>query len=312
MAEENRVKLPREIGPVTMGPVSSGFSETGSAKDTGPDAEQIVKALLQSVGLGDLADVIWQAVGETKISSATSVDQIGFMIRDTEPYKKRFAGNIARRNANLAEYSITEYLDLEKAYRNAIQGSGLPAGFYDSPEYYSQFIGGNVSPAEVKRRVDEGYRAIKNADPQVLAQLKQYYPSVGNGELAAFFLDPTVTTDIIVNRARAAEIGAQATLQAGMGISESQAEYLRQQGVTQEGAQQAFGSIAMQRGLYEPQMAGEQAVDVQTQIEAATGVRAEAVQRVETRRRKRKAEFEAGGAFAAGQTGVAGLGTANR
>jgi hypothetical protein len=33
---------------------------------------------------------------------------------------------------------------------------------------------------------------------------------------------------------------------------------------------------------------------------------------VATRRRRRQAEFEAGGTFAAGQRGVAGLGTANQ
>jgi hypothetical protein len=45
-------------------------------------------------------------------------------------------------------------------------------------------------------------------------------------------------------------------------------------------------------------------------IAATFGTSAAAAQRVATRRRRRQAEFEAGGGFAAGQTGVAGLRTA--
>jgi hypothetical protein len=274
------------------------------------DAEQILKSMLSGVGLSDLAAVVWAAYGEGKITEQTTIDQIGFQIKETESYKKRFAGNVALEKANKAPFSISNYLQQEQAYKNAIQGRGLPAGFYDTPEAFAKFIGSEISPQEVANRVDQGYLAVKDANPEVLAQLKQYYPDVNTGDIAAYFMDPTVGTDIIVNRAKVAEIGSEAKRQAGINLSEEEAQALRKEGIDKAGAQRGFGSIALQQEIFNPIAQGEEAISQSEQIGATFGTNVAAAQRIAKRKRERSAAFEEGGGFAkTNQFGTEGLRT---
>lgn len=284
-------------------------SQLPAANSNEPDAQQIITKLLSDVGLGDLAVDIFKAMGETKISSNTSIDQLGYMIKDTDSYKKRFSANVTREAANKPAYSITQYLQLENAYKNSIQGRGIPSGFYDSYSDYSKFIENDISPAEIADRVDQGFRAVNEGDPEILRQLKEFYPDVKTGDLAAFFLDPTATTPLILNRAKAAQIGAQAMKQANMQLTEAEAQFVRQQGIEPGQAADVFGQIQAQQELYKPLAMGEEEISRQTQLEAATG-NAQAQQRVAAKRRQRQAAFEAGGTFAAGKSGIAGLTTA--
>lgn len=275
-------------------------------------ATQILTRILSSVGLGDLAKDVTDQWKNTTIPPNIDANQLGFMLRDTDAYAKRFPGNKALRDAKKQEYSITEYLQLEKEYKNAIQGKGIPTGFYDSTDYIGKFIANEVSVAEVGRRVDQGFRAVSEADPEVLNQLKQFYPTVNDGELAAFFLAPEEARPIIVSRAQAAQVGAQAAKQAGMQLTTTEAESLVKQGIdTTQEAQQVFATIGQEQPLFKPQMIGEEAVTREEQLQYGTG-NAQAQQRIAQRRRRRQAEFESGGTFAAAQAGVAGLGTATR
>lgn len=273
------------------------------------DAEQIIKSMLGSLGLNELASDVWKAYGEEKITDATPIDQIGYQIKDTESYKRRFAGNVAREKAGKPPFSITNYLQQEQAYKNAIQGRGLPAGFYDTEETFAKWIGGNISPAEIADRVDKGYLAVKDANPEVLAQLKQYYPDVNTGDIAAYFMDPTVGTDIIVNRARVAEIGSEAQRQAGISLSVEQSEALRKEGIDKAEAQRGFAAISSQQELFNP-LQGEQAISQEEQISGTLGTNAAAAQRIAKRKRERGAAFESGGGFArTNQFGTEGLRT---
>jgi hypothetical protein len=274
-----------------------------------PDAEQIIKSMLGAIGLEELASVVWSAYEEEKITTKTSIDQIGFQIKETEPYKRRFAGNVALEKAGKAPFSISNYLQQEQSYKNAIQGRGLPPGFYDTPEAYAKFIGADVSPQEVANRVDNGYLAVKDANPEVLAQLKTYYPDVNNGDLAAYFMNPDVTTDIIVNRARVAEIGSEAKRQAGINLSVEQSEALRKEGIDKAEAQQGFFNISAQQELFNP-LQGEEAINQEQQIAGTFGTNAAATQRIAKRKRERSAAFESGGGFArSNQFGTEGLRT---
>ena len=279
------------------------------AEETGT---QILMRILRSVGLEDLAAEVSKGWKETNIPPNIEANELGFMLRDTDAYAKRFPGNKALRDAGKQEYSITEYIQLEKDYKNAIQGKGIPTGFYDSTDYVGKFISNGVSVAEVGRRVDQGFRAVNEGDPEVLKQLKQFYPTVNDGELAAFFLAPEEARPIIVSRAQAAQVGAQATQQAGMQLTTAEAESLVKQGIdTSQEAQGVFQTIGATQELFRPQMIGEEGVSREEQLQFGTG-NVQAQQRISTRRRKRQAEFEAGGSFAAAQGGVAGLGTAER
>lgn len=272
------------------------------------DAKKIIQSTLDRYGLGSLTDRAWGLLSNETISADAGIDVIGDALRDTVEFQTRFAGNAARVKAGLPELSVSEYIGLEKGYEAAMRGSGLPVGFYDDPTDFTNFISNNTSVAEVQSRVNDGYRSVADSNPQVIAQMKELY-GVGDGELAAYFLDPQKATPILVRQARAAQISAEGKRQAGIQLSASDAEALAREDVTQAEAQTAFGEIGRQQELYNP-LQGEQAISQREAIGAATGTDQAARQRVETRRRKRQAAFAGGGSFATSQTGVSGLGEA--
>lgn len=232
-------------------------------------------------------------------------------------FDKRFPGNVALRNAGKTEYSYENYLALENELITDIRDAGFPPGFYDDRESIGKFIGGEVSRSEVQLRASAAYTAVREAEPGTVAELKRLY-GLNDGDLAAYFLDPTRATDAmkqrlsgrqLVGQVQASQISAQAAQQAGLQLTAQQAEQLGQAGVTQAQARTGFGAIGQEQQLYQPQMVGEQAVTTEEQIGAAFGTNAAAQARIAQRRRRRQAEFQAGGSLATGQTGVIGLRT---
>jgi hypothetical protein len=270
------------------------------------DAKRIIKNTLDRYGLGSLTDRAWGLLSDETIDANAGIDVIGDALRDTTEFQTRFAANAARVKAGLPELSVTQYIGLEKGYEDAMRGSGLPPGFYDDPTDFANFISSNTSVAEVQSRVNDGYRAVADSNPQVIAQMKELY-GVGDGELAAYFLDPQKATPILVRQARAAQISAEGKRQAGIQLTAADAEALAKEDVTQAEAQTAFGEVGRQQELYNPMQLGEQAITQQEAIGAATGTDQAAKQRVESRKRQRQAAFAGGGSFATSQTGMSGL-----
>jgi hypothetical protein len=266
------------------------------------DAKKIIKATLDQFNLGSLADQVWRLQADETLPPGADIDTIGFVLKDTPEFQKRFPALKKR-----PELSVSAYIGLERGYENAMRGSGLPTGFYDTSEDFTAFIEGNTSVAEVQTRVNEGYKAVAQANPEVIAQMKELY-GVTDGDLAAYFLDPAKATDILVRQATAAQISSEGKRQAGIQLTAQEAEALAKENVTQAEAQKAFAEVGSQQELYNP-LQGEQAITQREAIAAATGTDQAARQRVETRKRQRQASFAGGGSFATSQTGLTGLGS---
>jgi hypothetical protein len=269
-------------------------------------------SFLEEFGLKDLAPLLRTAIEDdpTQFAGPFAQQRVFRTVRDTPQYKTRFKGLLDREKAGLPPISEGEYIKIENDYRQVLRMNGMPKGFYDTPEDFAKFISADIRADELNTRIQAGYRAVNETEPGTKEELKRLY-GLGDADIAAFFLDPTRAQTEVVKKAEASRRAATAREQ-GFTISATQAEELVQRGVTQSEAAQGFGTLAQQQGLFEAQMAGETAIGQQEQIAAAFGTSPEAAQRVATRRRRRQAEFEAGGTFAAGQRGVAGLGTANQ
>lgn len=275
------------------------------------DAEIVLRNALEQYGLGNLASVLYSYLTRGIITTDMTDDQKLSVLKDTPEYKQRFRANELRKQRGLMERPPSEIVALERQYQSVLNSNAMPRGFYDSPEDFVNLIAGDVSPAELQSRIDEGYNAVTQANPEAVRQMKELY-GVDEANLAAYFLDPTRTEAVIKRQARAAQISAQGRLQAGMQLSQQQAEQLAAEQVTAGEAQRGFGQISAEQELFTP-IAGEQgAISQQEQIGAQFGTDAAAAQRVATRRRRRRAEFEAGGAFATSQTGMSGLRQANQ
>jgi len=284
--------------------VETGRSGGPTRAEERESARAIISNLLSEYGLGNLTDFVNDLITKEDIISG---DVILGKIRQTEQYKTRFAGNIARRNAGFNVLSEDNYIQMENAYRQLMRSSGLPAGFYDQSSDFNELIGGDVSAAELSSRINDGYLAVQQADPQVIAEMKRLYP-VGDADLAAYFLDPEKATPMLLRQARSAQIAAEATMQAGRQLGVQTAEELAVAGITQEEARAGFQTIAGAEELFVA-LPGttEQAITEQEQVAGVFGTSAAAQQRIRQRSRERQAAFEAGGRFAGQGTTVTGL-----
>ena len=263
--------------------------------DSNETATTILTNTLKFYGLNEpeLINEIRAALANRTITGASSVDEIGIQLRESPAFQRRFAANEARRAAGKPVYSVTQTLLLESQYRKNLRDSGMPAGFYDDPTSLQNFLINDISPDEILSRVTQGYQAVRNADPTVINELKTLY-NLDDGSIAAFFVDPAKAQDNILRAARAAEIGAQARKQAGIGLTRETAEELVRQGISESEAQTGFTTFKQQESLYRPLM-GEEEITQEEAIAGTLGTSAEAAQRVGTRKRRRKGTFEAGG-----------------
>jgi hypothetical protein len=175
-------------------------------------------------------------------------------LRQTEPYRKRFAANAARINKGLKALSEGEYLALEDGYQSIMRNYGLPASYYTKgdlgrQEGFEKFIAGDVSPAELEERIMTAQNRVLNAAPEITIALRRFYPDINSSDILAYTLDPEKGLADIRNKVTTAEIGG-AALAAGLSTSLTDAEYLRRHGVTKETAQSGYSAIGsgLERG----------------------------------------------------------------
>jgi len=194
-------------------------------------------------GLGALVEPL-----KGLITSGASPAEFTIKLRESDAYKKRFAANQARIQKGLTAISEAEYLGLEDQYQNIMRNYGLPESYYargemGAQEGFNKFIGNDVSAAELEDRIMTAQNRVINANPEVLASLKAFYPDINNADILAYTLDPTKGLDAIKRKVTAAEIGGSA-MQAGLGITGTRAEELGAAGVTKQQAQQGFQTVA--------------------------------------------------------------------
>ena len=124
-----------------------------------------------------------------------------------------------------------------------MRAANLPTGFYDDPSDFSKFIAADVSPAELKSRVDAAALSINNADPYYTSSLSRLY-GIDTGNMIAYALDPERALPLINKQVQAAQFGAEAARQ-GLQVTTPMAEtYSGQLGVTQQQARQGFEQVA--------------------------------------------------------------------
>jgi hypothetical protein len=194
-------------------------------------------------GLGALVEPL-----KGLITSGASPAEFTIKLRETDAYKKRFAANAARIQKGLTAISEAEYLGLEDQYQSIMRNYGLPESYYargemGTQEGFNKFIANDVSAAELEDRIMTAQNRVINANPEVLASLRAFYPDINNADILAYTLDPTKGLDAIKRKVTAAEIGGAAT-QAGLTTGMKRAEELTAAGITKQQAQQGFQAVA--------------------------------------------------------------------
>jgi hypothetical protein len=303
----NGVVQTQDLGPADGGGGGGGGGDGGGAGTTTVDTAALarqqqqtdafsrLRALLNRVGLSELEGAV-QGIITSGTVDLTDSDAILFALREQPAYQRRFAGNAARARKGLPELDPSTYVGLEEQYRQLMQSNGLPTGFYDQTDDFKKLIEGDVSPQELQARIQQGYRRVRDADPEVRRQMRELY-GVDDNSLTAYFLDPERAQPLLERQARAAEIAARGREQGRLQLTQAQAEDLARRGITGEEAQRQFMQRGLLEGLYQP-MTGEEALTGEQEIGAIFGFDPEAQRRLEQRRAQRVAEFAGGGAFA--------------
>jgi len=222
--------------PVTAAANAAGRAERQSAYD-------LLFQQFNQYGLGALVEPL-----KGLIISGASPAEFTIKLRESDAYKKRFSANQARIQKGLAAISEAEYLGLEDQYQNIMRNYGLPESYsargeMGTQEGFNKFIANDVSAAELEDRVMTAQNRVINANPEVLASLRAFYPDINNGDILAYTLDPAKGLDAIKRKVTAAEIGGAAT-QAGLTTDMKRAEELTAAGITKQQAQQGFQAVA--------------------------------------------------------------------
>jgi len=211
-------------------PPASGLS---SAQQ---DAYALLEDTFRSYGLDSLVPVI-----KGYMQQNLGPNQATLALKQTPEYQARFAGNTARIKAGLNALSEATYLNLENQYSEAFTGYGQKA--LASKAQFATLIGNDISPVELKDRLDMAVSQVQQADPTVMASLRTYYPNITDANLVSYFLNPEETLPALTRQVQAADIGAAAAQQ-GLTANKTTAEGLAAYGTTYAQAQAGYGKIA--------------------------------------------------------------------
>jgi len=202
------------------------------------DAYTALTDLFSSYGLASLAPDILNYVQQ-----GYSSDTISIMLQSTPAYQARFAGNAERVKNGLGVLSPADYISLEDSYQQVVQSAGLPAGFYDSPSDWVQWIGNNVSPSEVSTRVQMAQTATEQAPQDLVNALGQM--GVPTSSIVAYMLDDKQALPILQTQFNAAQIGASA-LRNGLAMDPTRATTFANMGITLSQANSVYQTIGEQ------------------------------------------------------------------
>lgn len=229
------INIPKATGRPAPAPPPKSFEDQLHGADR--DAFLALNTLFKSYGLDTLAPKIFEY-----IKSGYSGDTIAILLQDTKEYKDRFAGNEARKKAGLPVLNPAEYLATESAYRQVMAAAGLPKGFYDQPSDFTKWIGTDVSPTEIKGRVDLAVASTSQANDYVKQQLAAFY-GVDEAGIAAYFLDQNKALPLLEKQQKAAAFGAEAARR-GLLSDRSRMEDYVTSGLSQSAASQGFQQVA--------------------------------------------------------------------
>lgn len=201
------------------------------------DAYASLRSLFNNYGLGSLAGKIYEYAKQ-----GYGADVISLLLQDTKEYKERFAANETRTKQGLPVLSPGEYLGLEQSYRQIMQDSGLPKGFYDNPADFQNWIAGDVSPTEVKGRVDIAVANTMQANPATVTALQQLY-GIDKAHITAWALDQKKALPILQKQAQAAQFGGEA-LKRGLTLDQGDLEDFVTAGLSLGQVSSGFQAVA--------------------------------------------------------------------
>lgn len=211
------------------------------------DAYQTFLNILSQYGFKGFGEIATE-VRKMIVNGVTDYNVIELGLRQTDAWKVRFAGNEIRVREGLNALSVADYLATEDSYMQIMHQSGLPAGFYDEPSDFADFIGKGVSPDELNSRVGIATDLMNRDDPAINDQLRRL--GMSQGDILARWIDPDKALPILQRKYQTILIGAAAE-RAGVTAKLNYADHLASLGITEQQAAQGYGTVAEISGSLE-------------------------------------------------------------
>jgi hypothetical protein len=255
LAEGDEAAIEAGGTPLSLNPIAPISNKDKSKKQSAYD---ILFNDLEPLGLGSLVEAVLKPLIE---DPGISEEQFTASLRKSPQYQKRFSANKDRIAAGLKPLSEAAYIAMEDKYQSVMRNYGLPESYYAKGEFgvqdgFTKLIANDVSNTELEERIMTAQDRVINANPEVTAALKQFYPGITNGDILAYTLNPTNGLKDIQRKVTAAEIGGAALSQTdAMGkpmltTSEARARELAGYGVDKAAATAGYSAIGdgLQRG----------------------------------------------------------------
>jgi hypothetical protein len=206
------------------------------------DAFATIQDTMRSYGFTDaemseISGFIEKSIIDPNIGPQMAILQM----RNLGAYKKRFSANDTLVKAGKNALSEYDYLQQENAYDEYFKAYGV--GNLSTREQKATLIGNSVSALEVDKRLNLAVKRVQNSDPEILKQLKAYYPSINDKDLVSYFLNPDATRVDLERKVTASEIGSAAIGQGFKGTSLSALD-LADYGVDRGMALEGYANVA--------------------------------------------------------------------
>lgn len=234
--------------------------DTPLGGDLSNPAFSIVEGILKNYDMKGVADSIAKIRADyPEIASADILALLKFDTRYNAPYLERFAGNANLIKKGLPTLTDESYLKVEKEYETIMNSYGV--GSLANRKMYATLIGNSMDAVDVTSRLKIGYDRLK-ADKNIETAFRQFYPSIGDGDIVAAMLNPEEMLPVLERKAAAAEIGGSYLAQ-GLSTSQTSAESLAAYGINKAGAQAGVRYIAqaLPRGQFLSQISGETGIN---------------------------------------------------
>lgn len=243
VAPDGTVFQDAEAYAAYVGFLSSKQSAFDTQKRSSQSAFDLMYAEFANYGLGSLVEPL-----RGLVQNGVSGEEFTLRLRETDAYKKRFSANTERIAKGLTALSEGEYLDKEDKYQEVMRNYDLPVSYYAKDSLgtqagFQKLLANDVSAVELEDRLIQAKDRVINANPEVAAALKSYYPGIGDGDILAYVLDPKNALKDIQRKVTAAEIGGAASAQ-GLATGVTRAEELAGLGITKTQAQQGYADVA--------------------------------------------------------------------
>lgn len=220
---------------------------------TAPGASQsallFLRNLLTQWGLEEL-----NAPMEEMLHAGDDAEVIPLKLRETEPYKKRFAGNLERIKAGLPALSEAEYLTTETALKGVVRRY-LGAGQYDTKEHLDRWMAADRSPQELndllgrhRDKVAERAQARIEVSPGQFMTVGEAWTQAGFTPQQALLaaLDPKMDESTLRRQQDVYGMGAEAfkAYKDPAALNRTRLADLVQRGVDTDDAGRAFQDVA--------------------------------------------------------------------